>query len=178
MTTVDAMMDDERRTFTSAAPLRRVLRRRQLPGMTRHALFPALLVVLAAGCAAQVVPSSLGEPEMTVEITHRVAEGDVGEAAATAIGGDGTVTVRGTIPTPNPCHRLRGVASEEAGTLTLVVEATVPPDVGCIAVLATLEYTATLRGIGPGRHPVRVVHRYPATGWDEARLDAGVVDVQ
>lgn len=161
-----------------ADPLRPVLRRRQLPGMTRHALFPVLLMVLAAGCAAQVVPSSPGEPAMTVEITHRVAEGDIGEAAATAAGGEGVVTVRGTIPTPNPCHRLRGVASEEGGALTLVIEATVPPDVGCIAVLATLEYTATVRGVGPGRHPVRVVHRYPATGWDEARLDAGVVQVR
>lgn len=159
-------------------PLRHVLRRRQLSGMTRHAFLPALLMVLAAGCAAQAVPSSRGEPEMTVEITHRVAEGDVGEATATAAGGDGVVTVRGTIPTPNPCHRLRGVASNEGGALTLVVDATVPPDVGCIAVLATLEYTATVRDIGPGRHEVRVVHRYPATGWDQARLDAGAVDVR
>lgn len=169
------------RIVEDAAPLRGAAWRRQLPGggrAVRIVLLPTLLGALAAGCAAQVAPSSGGGSEMTVEITHQVAQGDAGEAAATAVGGDGTVTVRGTIPTPNPCHHLRGVADHEAGTLTLVVEATVPEDVACIAVLATLEYLAVVRGVPRGRHPVRVVHRYPATGWDEARLDAGTVDVR
>lgn len=116
---------------------------------------------------------------MTVEMTQRVAvQGDVRDAAATASGGDGVVTVRGTIPTPNPCHRLSGAAETSGGAIVLVVDAAMPPETVCISVLATLEYTAVLRGVAAGRHPVRVVHRYPATGWDEARLEAGTVDVR
>jgi len=98
---------------------------------------------------------------ITVELKQR----DPGGAADGATGGTGTVTVRGTIDTPNPCYALSGTAAREGSTLTLTVTARSNAEV-CIQSIGTLGFDATLRGVPPGSYTLRVVHSYGGTGWE------------
>ena len=109
--------------------------------------------------ATGATPPSSGGP-ITVELTQRAPSG-TGDGAT---GGTGTVTVRGTISTPNPCYALSGAAASEGRTLTLTVTARSNAEV-CVQSIGTLGYDATLRGVPAGSYTVRVVHTYTGTGW-------------
>jgi hypothetical protein len=98
---------------------------------------------------------------ITVELRQRAASGDTDGAT----GGTGTVTVRGSMPAPNPCYTLSGAAASEGRTLTLTVTGR-PGDGMCAQMIATLGYDATLRGVPAGSYTLRVVHTYVGTGWE------------
>lgn len=100
-----------------------------------------------------------GSP-ITVELTQRAPSG-TGDGAT---GGTGSVTVRGTISTPNPCYALSGAAASEGRTLTLTVTARSNAEV-CVQSIGTLGFDATLRGVPAGSYTLRVVHTYVGTGW-------------
>ncbi len=98
---------------------------------------------------------------ITVELRQR----EPGTAADAATGGAGTVTVGGTVSTPNPCHTLSGAAAREGSTLTLTVTARSNADM-CIQSIGSLGFDATLRGVPAGSYTLRVVHTYPGSGWE------------
>ena len=105
---------------------------------------------------------------MTLDFTPGdAAAAAAGEHAAAAEGGSGTVTVRGAAAAPTPCHTLSGEAAESGGGLVLRVAVSPDPDAMCAQVIASLGYTAVLRGVPAGEHALRVVHTYPGSGWDE-----------
>ncbi len=113
----------------------------------------------AGGQAPAQAPAPAGP--ITVELKQR----EPGDAPDGATGGTGTVAVRGTISTPNPCYALSGTAAREGSTLTLTVSARSNAEV-CIQVIGTLGYDATLRGVPAGSYTLRVVHTYAGTGWE------------
>jgi hypothetical protein len=112
-----------------------------------------------SGAPATGATPAPGGP-ITVQLTQRAPSG-TGDGAT---GGTGSVTVRGTISTPNPCFALSGAAASEGRTLTLTVTARSNAEV-CVQSIGTLGYDATLRGVPAGSYTVRVVHTYVGTGW-------------
>ena len=112
-----------------------------------------------SGAPATGAAPAPGAP-ITVELTQREPKG--GTDGAT--GGTGTITVRGTISTPNPCYALSGAAASEGRTLTLTVTGRSNAE-ACIQSIGTLGYDATLRGVPAGSYTLRVVHAYVGTGW-------------
>jgi hypothetical protein len=98
---------------------------------------------------------------VTVELKQRAT----GEAPNAATGGAGTVTVTGTVSTPNPCHDLSGAATLQGSTLTLTVSARGNADM-CIQSIGAIGFDATLRGVPAGSYTLRVVHTYPGSGWE------------
>lgn len=143
--------------------------------------FPAALAALAllAACAGPgragggaeepaAPPVHGGATPMTVEITPGPATAAAGEEhSATAEPAEGGVTVHGTITLPTPCHRLAGLAERAGDEVVVRVSASPDPEAVCAQVIATHGYTARVRGLAPGTHALRVVHAYPASGWDE-----------
>ena len=113
-----------------------------------------------AGGQAPAQPPAAGGP-VTVEFKQR----EPGGAPDGATGGTGTVAVRGTVSTPNPCYALSGTAARDGSTLTLTVTARSTAEV-CIQSIGTLAFDATLRGVPAGSYTVRVVHTYGGTGWE------------
>jgi hypothetical protein len=91
-----------------------------------------------------------------------------GEQGATATAGSGQIAIRGTMQTPNPCHKLSGELQQQGRTLSVRVVAQADPDAMCIQSIGSIPYTATLRDVAPGTYTVRVMHTYPGTGWDAA----------
>lgn len=153
--------------------------------MRRIVLTTAALALLAA-CAgpshsagADGAPST-GQPpaqtgnggamqQVTVQLTQGTASSSGGQDnAATAEGGSGVVTVRGTATTPTPCHRLSGAVERSGGQVTLRVSAAADPDAMCVQSIGAIGYTATIRGLPAGTYDLRVEHTYPGTGWDTA----------
>jgi hypothetical protein len=143
----------------------------------RRLLAPLILVPALAACSMNTPRDSStgsGTPDggqaptqapapggpITVELKQR----EPGGAPDGATGGTGTVAVRGTISTPNPCYALAGAAASEGRTLTLTVTARSNAEV-CVQSIGTLGYDATLRGVPAGSYTVRVVHTYAGTGW-------------
>jgi hypothetical protein len=104
-------------------------------------------------------PASVGP--ITVELKQR----EQGEAPNAATGGAGTVTVSGTVSTPNPCHALSGTAAREGSTLTLTVSARSNAEM-CIQSIGAIGFDATIRGVPAGSYTLRVVHTYPGSGWE------------
>jgi hypothetical protein len=113
-----------------------------------------------AGGQAPAQSPAPGGP-ITVELRQREPGGEPDGAT----GGTGTVAVRGTISTPNPCYGLGGTAAREGSTLTLTVTARSTAEV-CIQSIGTLAFDATLRGVPAGSYTLRVVHTYGGTGWE------------
>jgi hypothetical protein len=113
-----------------------------------------------AGGQAPAQPPAAGGP-VTVEFKQR----EPGGAPDGATGGTGTVDVRGTVSTPNPCYALSGTAAREGNTLTLTVTARSTAE-ACIQSIGTLAFDATLRNVPAGSYTVRVVHTYAGTGWE------------
>jgi hypothetical protein len=98
---------------------------------------------------------------ITVDLKQR-ATGDAPDAAT---GGAGTVTVSGTVSTPNPCHALSGTATRDGSTLTLIVTARSNAEM-CIQSIGSIGFDATIRGVPAGSYTLRVVHTYPGSGWE------------
>ncbi|HEY0151200.1 MAG TPA: hypothetical protein VGB92_04320 [Longimicrobium sp.] len=109
---------------------------------------------------APAQPAAANGP-VTVEFKQREPGGEPDGAT----GGTGTVAVRGTISTPNPCFALSGTATREGSTLTLTVSARSTADM-CIQSIGTLAFDATLKGVPAGSYTLRVVHTYGGTGWE------------
>lgn len=119
-----------------------------------------------------------GASQVTVELTQGQGSSSDGEQGASAQGAAGGVVVRGTMTTPTPCHRLSGAVEQTGGTVVLRVSAAADPEKMCIQSIGSIPYTATIRGLPAGTHPLRVEHLYPGTGWDtatvlETRVTAG-----
>jgi hypothetical protein len=122
----------------------------------------------SAGAPA-VQPAPGGAQQVSVEVRQGEGASSTGEEQrAAAEGAAGGAVVRGTISTPNPCHRLSGAVQRSGTTVTVTISATVDPDVMCIASIGNIPYTATLRGLPAGRYTLRVLHTYPGTGWPTA----------
>lgn len=132
---------------------------------------------LAAGCAGQprggadeaaAPPLQQGPDTVTVELTPAEPSAAAGEEhAAAAEPAAGGITVRGTLSAPNPCQRLSAEVDADGGEVVLRVLARSDPDAMCAQVIASLGYTAEVRGLAPGTYTLRVVHAYPDSGWDE-----------
>jgi hypothetical protein len=125
-----------------------------------------------AGGQAPAQTPAPGGP-VTVEFKQR----EPGGASDGATGGTGTVAVRGTVSTPNPCYALSGTAAREGSTLTLTVTARSTAEV-CIQSIGTLAFDATLRGVPAGSYTVRVVHSYGGTGWETKTAMTQQVEVR
>jgi hypothetical protein len=144
--------------------------------MMRSTLAVTLAVHLVAGCAgsgrAADEPSTPPQQEArtmpTVELTAREPAAAAGEehAASAAPSAEG-FTVTGTLAAPTPCHRLSASVTEARGEVDLRVAVRADPDAICAQVIASLGYTARVRGLPAGEYSVRVVHTYPDSGWDE-----------
>lgn len=144
--------------------------------MTRSTLLllPALLLAACARGGAGETPESGrsaapdGAAAPTLEFSARElpAGEEVSQPSASASGGEGRITVQGRLSAPDPCRRVRGSLGTEGEALVLRVE--VAPGEGemCIQRIAAFAYDATLRGVAPGTHLLRVVHAYPQTGWE------------
>lgn len=117
-------------------------------------------------------PAAAAGP-ITVELKQR----EPNEAGDAATGGAGTVTVSGTVSTPNPCHVLSGAAAREGSTLTLTITARSNAEM-CIQSIGTLGFDATLRGVPAGSYTLRVVHAYPGTGWETKTIMTQQVQVR
>ena len=117
---------------------------------------------------APSAPAQGGAQQVTVELTQGQGTSSDGEQGATAEGAAGSATVRGTMTTPTPCHRLSGTVERTGGTVVLRVAAAADPERMCIQSIGSVPYTATIRGLPAGTHPLRVEHVYPGTGWPAA----------
>ena len=115
----------------------------------------------APGNAAPGNDAPAAAGPITVELKQR----EPNEAGDAATGGAGTVTVSGTVSTPNPCHVLSGAASREGSTLTLTLTARSNAEM-CIQSIGSLGFDATLRSVPAGSYTLRVVHTYPGSGWE------------
>lgn len=128
-------------------------------------LLPLLLAPLAGGCSVNggTAEAAGGGRPLTVEVVaDEPTQGrPLPAEASVASTSAGTIVVEGTTPTPNPCYEFSGEARREGGAITLFVDAAQPPEMGCIQVIASFRYTATIRGVEAGEHEVRVVHRFP-----------------
>lgn len=113
-------------------------------------------------------PAQGGVQQVTVELTQGQGSSSDGEQGATAEGMAGSAVVRGTATTPTPCHKLTGTVERTGGTIVLRVAAAADPDMMCIQSIGSVPYTATIRGLPAGTHPLRVEHVYPGTGWPAA----------
>ena len=146
-------------------------------------LAAALVLPLLIGCAQPSQstagsPDSVGAPttgapggaqQLTVQLVPGQAGSSTGdEQRATAEGAAGGAVVRGTITTPNPCHRLAAAVERSGETVTVRLSATADPDQMCIASIGAIPYTATVRGLPAGSYTLRVLHLYPGTGWETA----------
>lgn len=149
----------------------------------RKTLPAALVLPLLIGCAQpsqsttggpdSAGPPNAGAPGGAQQVTVQLVPGQAGsstgdEQRATAEGAAGGAVVRGTVTTPNPCHRLAGAVERSGETVTVRVTATADPDQMCIASIGAIPYTATVRGLPAGTYTLRVLHLYPGTGWDTA----------
>ena len=118
----------------------------------------------ATGSSGATTPATPAAPgPVTVRLTQRAAT--EGDATVTATGGAGTVTVRGSLSAPTPCHVLGGTAARDGRTVTLTIAARAGEN-ACIQSIGTLGYDATLAGLEAGSYSLRVVYTYPGTGWD------------
>jgi hypothetical protein len=111
-----------------------------------------------------------GAQQVTVQLTQGQGSSSDGEQGASAEGAAGGAVVRGTMTTPTPCHRLTAAVEHADGIVVLRVSAAADPDKMCIQSIGSIPYTATLRGLPAGTHPLRVEHLYPGTGWDTATV--------
>lgn len=133
---------------------------------------PAVLFLLALpdGCSSgPVAPSEVAlELDSSRELDFSWEEDGHGEwleePEVETTGGVGTVAVEARLSAPNPCQELigEGQVSGEVLELEVTVRRT---SAGCVAVIGTFGYTAEFRGVPPSEHRIRVVHRYPDTGW-------------
>ena len=144
----------------------------------RRTLAALLVVPLLLACSMNTpgdggTASSASAAPVTVELTQRAPAADTDGAT----GGTGTVAVRGTITTPNPCFKLAGAAAREGSTLTLTVTASPGAEV-CVQSIGTLGYDATLRGVPAGSYTLRVVHTYVGTGWGTETAQTRQVQVR
>jgi hypothetical protein len=140
----------------------------------RRLLAPLILVPALLACSMNApgdggtgsgAPAGGQAPAPGGPVTVELKQREAGGAPDGATGGTGTVAVRGTISTPNPCYALSGTAAREGSTLTLTVSARSNAEV-CIQSIGTLGYDATLRGVPAGSYTLRVVHTYVGTGWE------------
>jgi hypothetical protein len=147
--------------------------------MLAAALAPLLLACAgpsqsANGDTTAVVPPAQpaqgGGQQVTVELTQGQGSSSAGEQGATAQPSAGGATVRGTMTTPTPCHRLSGAVERTGGAVVLRVSAAADPDAMCIQSIGAVPYTAVIRGLPAGTHEIRVVHTYPGTGWETATV--------
>jgi hypothetical protein len=149
----------------------------------RKTLLAALVLPLLTGCAQpsqstaggpdSAGPPNAGAPAGAQQLTVQLVPGEAGSAAggeqqAAAEGAAGGAVVRGTISTPNPCHRLAAAVERAGETVTVRITATADPETMCIASIGAIPYTATLRGLPAGSYTLRVLHLYPGTGWETA----------
>ena len=124
----------------------------------------------SAGNTPSSPPAQEGAQQVTVQLTQGQGSSSDGEQGATAEGAAGGATVRGTMTTPTPCHRLTGAVERAGGTVVLRVSAAADPNAMCIQSIGSIPYTAEIRGLPAGTHPLRVVHLYPGTGWETATV--------
>lgn len=121
-----------------------------------------------ASGAPSAPPAHGGVQQVTVELTQGQGSSSEGEQGATAQGAAGGATVRGTVTTPTPCHKLTGTVAHTGGTVVLRVAAAADPEAMCIQSIGSVPFTATIRGLPAGTHPLRVEYVYPGTGWPSA----------
>lgn len=119
----------------------------------------AVLLLGLAACAEVTIP--LPAP---VEFSYRqLRTGQYPVPRVSAEGGDGRITVRGELGTPDPCQTLHAVAARTSTRVVLRVTIR-PKDGGCITVAGAFAYDATIRALPPGTYRLRVAHRFAGTG--------------
>jgi len=114
-----------------------------------------LAVSLAAALAATAGCGSTTSPD---NITAAVAMGQtVGTIRAfTSTTSGSTVTVLGGIGTPYPCYTFAASVETSGKIINVTVTGTPKPNVGCVAVIYTADYTLTLTGMPAGSWTLRV----------------------
>lgn len=136
------------------------------------------LVVTLAGCPAAPDPVPSGAESPAPDTQSPVPDtGSPMEFRATLLDGnqqdwpdpqasgqEGAITVRGKLDAPTPCQNVTGTLERSGETLTVHVDVRATGDV-CTQVIATFGYDGTIRDLAAGSYQVRVVHRYPGTGW-------------
>lgn len=138
------------------------------------------LVVTLAGCPAAPDPVPSGTESPAPDTRSPVPDtGSPMEFRATLLDGgnqqdwpapqangqEGSISVRGKLDAPTPCQNVTGTLARSGETLTVTVDVRATGDI-CAQMIATFGYEATIRELAPGSYQVRVIHRYPGTGWD------------
>lgn len=71
----------------------------------------------------------------------------------------GKILARGTILSPDPCHKISGQAELEGKDITLHITS-ISKGVICIGVVATFIFNANLTGLEPGTYHFRIKHSF------------------
>lgn len=131
--------------------------------MNRTAL---LLVPLLSGC----ILDAFGPDSPALSFHAAPApRTDLIQTGTTAEGGDGSVSLRGRIGTPNPCQKVTGEVRRSGTTLELKVTARSTGGM-CIQEPGVFGYTGTITRLDAGEYRLRVVHQHPGTGFSEPRI--------
>lgn len=124
-------------------------------GRTMRAFLVCAAFFAAAAC------SSLLDPENNFSFSATTAVmGDAEEFVAVSAAGPGEVRLSGKMMLPTPCYRLSGEAARSGQEIAITVTATstLGPNQACTTVIATSDYTGTVRELTPGAYRVRVFH--------------------
>ncbi|HEU0013200.1 MAG TPA: hypothetical protein VFQ45_05925 [Longimicrobium sp.] len=136
---------------------------------------PAPPVETAAPPATPPSPPAAGAQGLTLEFAPGQGSSSAGDESVSAEGGERVIRIRGAMTTPNPCYRLAGAVAREGGAIVVRITGTSNPERMCIASIGSIPFTATVRGVPAGSHPLRVVLAYPGTGWEtKTALDTRV----
>jgi hypothetical protein len=132
-----------------------------------------ILAALAVGCSDKILSAPEGA---TLVFTSRTPEANAPDSA-TAVAGQGQITVRATLSGPDPCRVLDGDLDAEGKQLILRVS--VRPVTGvCVLVVGRFAYDATIEGLTPGSYTLQVIHSYPSTGLPTVTVVNQTLDVK
>ena|SRR5688572_12509023 len=132
-----------------------------------------ILAALAVGCSDKTPSAPEG---VTLVFTSRTPEANAPDSA-TAVAGQGEITVRATLGAPDPCRVLDGDLDVEGKQLILRVS--VRPVTGvCVLVVGRFAYDATIEGLTPGSYTLQVIHSYPSTGLPTVTVVNQTLDVK
>ena len=125
-------------------------------------------VWLGGGCTGSAVMQSL-QPVVQLEMQGSV-EGNADQTPRVTATTSESAVVTGVISTPNPCYTFDAGIAVADETLVMTITANSRGGM-CAAVVGSFTYRATIGGLSPGSFPVRIVHTYPGTGWEDRTFE-------
>ena len=88
------------------------------------------------------------------------------------------MTIRATLPGPDPCRTLEGELGHTGPQLVLRVFIRPSGAESCVQVVGRFAYDAQIENLSRGTYDLQVVHIYPSTGWPTRTVLNQTMDVR